>query len=173
MIDIRELQPGEFVSVADLDVTEEGAFVYTLRDQQLSESPEAWRRPPLDAERCRAITADWPTILDAGGVVLGATDGNRLVGVATLVPRLTTTWAQLHYLHVSRPYRRQGVARQLVTEVIRRARESGAEALYVSATPSQSAVGFYRSMGFVPVAEPHPRLFALEPEDIHMSLPLR
>lgn len=44
--------------------------------------------------------------------------------------------------------------------------------LYVSATPSESAVGFYRSMGFAPTTEPDPRLFALEPKDIHMIMAL-
>ena len=29
-------------------------------------------------------------------------------------------------------------------------------------------VEFYRSQGFAPIDEPHPELYALEPEDIHM-----
>jgi len=29
-------------------------------------------------------------------------------------------------------------------------------------------VGFYLRQGFVPTEHPHPELFALEPEDIHM-----
>ena len=45
-----------------------------------------------------------------------------------------------------------------------------AENVYVSATPSESAVGFYKSLGFTLIAEPLPELFALEPEDIHMIL---
>ena len=44
--------------------------------------------------------------------------------------------------------------------------------MYVSATPSESAVGFYRSLGFEQVTAVNPQLFALEPEDIHMILPL-
>jgi hypothetical protein len=47
------------------------------------------------------------------------------------------------------------------------ARDAGHETLYVSATPSGSAIGFYRSEGFAP-AEPLPELFEKEPEDIHM-----
>jgi hypothetical protein len=41
--------------------------------------------------------------------------------------------------------------------------------MYVSATPSESAVGFYLRHGFTPVADPLPELFELEPEDIHMA----
>jgi hypothetical protein len=44
--------------------------------------------------------------------------------------------------------------------------------VYVSATPSESAVGFYTSMGFTPTPDPIPELFALEPEDIHMIIDL-
>lgn len=51
------------------------------------------------------------------------------------------------------------------------ARDRDARALYVSATPSESAVGFYLSRGFRPT-EPFPEPFAKEPEDIHMLLPL-
>ena len=52
------------------------------------------------------------------------------------------------------------------------ARMAGAMALYVSATPSESAVGFYRRAGFKPTDTPHPDLLAEEPEDIHMILAL-
>lgn len=71
-------------------------------------------------------------------------------------------------LHVSQPYRRRGVARKLVQTVADLARQHGAQALYVSAIPSQSAVNFYLSQGFRPTTEPNPAMFALEPEDIHM-----
>ena len=45
---------------------------------------------------------------------------------------------------------------------------SGAQQLYVSATPTASAVGFYLSRG-CRLADPvHPVLFDLEPDDIHL-----
>lgn len=53
------------------------------------------------------------------------------------------------------------------------AHEDGATHLYVSATPTGSAVGFYTSKGFAPTDTPHPDLLAEEPEDIHMILDLR
>jgi ribosomal protein S18 acetylase RimI-like enzyme len=74
----------------------------------------------------------------------------------------------LAVLHVSRAHRRQGIATALTEIVHRLAVEAGAKKLYVSATPSGSAVGFYRSQGFELIDEPHPDLYALEPEDIHM-----
>ena len=41
----------------------------------------------------------------------------------------------------------------------------------MSSTPSESAVGFYRSRGFR-LTSPLPELFELEPEDIHLILEL-
>ena len=52
------------------------------------------------------------------------------------------------------------------------ARSGGARQLYVSATPSESAVGFYRSRGFIPTVTPIPELLEHEPEDVHMTLAL-
>jgi ribosomal protein S18 acetylase RimI-like enzyme len=80
--------------------------------------------------------------------------------------------ANLAVLHVSRSHRRRGVGSRLAAEVARLARADGARRLYVSATPSESAVSFYRSHGFVPTDEPDERLFALEPDDVHMTLEL-
>ncbi len=52
------------------------------------------------------------------------------------------------------------------------AKAAGATSMYVSATPSGSAVGFYLSHQ-CRLADPvHPRLFAEEPEDIHLVVPV-
>jgi len=73
---------------------------------------------------------------------------------------------------VSRQYRRMGIASLLAQEVAGLARADGARRLYVSATPSGSAVEFYRSHGFEPTDEPNRGLYTLEPDDIHMILEL-
>ena len=95
-----------------------------------------------------------------------------IVGIASLRYRLTDTTAQLVSLHVSRQARRQGVATRLTDEIVRLARGRGLQELYVSATPSESAVGFYLRQGFRPTAHVNRALYALEPEDIHMVRPL-
>ena len=110
--------------------------------------------------------------LDLGGTAIGAFDGDRLAGIAIYRPRLTPSMAQLALLHVSNNYRRQGVASRLYDEILRMTRADGGTALYVSATPTESAVGFYRSKGFEPTDKPHPDLLAEEPDDIHMVMEL-
>jgi len=110
--------------------------------------------------------------LDLGSTAIGAFDREKLAGIAIYRPRLTRSVAQLALLHVSHGYRRQGVASRLYDEILRMAREDGATHLYVSATPTESAVGFYTSKGFKPTDRPHPELLAEEPDDIHMVLEL-
>ena len=106
--------------------------------------------------------------LARGGVVLGAFEDNLLVGAASLRYQLEPGMAQLVSLHVSQSHRRMGVASALTAEIFRLARESGAKRIYVSATPSRSAVGFYRRQGFELAEKVNDELFALEPEDIHL-----
>jgi N-acetylglutamate synthase-like GNAT family acetyltransferase len=53
-----------------------------------------------------------------------------------------------------------------------RARELGAQRLYVSATESENTVDFYLRRGCRLAEEVDPALFALEPNDIHLELDL-
>jgi len=111
-------------------------------------------------------------LLDLEGTAFGAFDGDRLVGIAIYRPRLAETMGQLGLLHVGNGYRRQGIATRLLDEVLHLARADRADRLYVSATPSGSAVGFYLSKGFEPTATPNANLLKAEPDDIHMVLQL-
>jgi hypothetical protein len=52
---------------------------------------------------------------------------------------------------------------------MRLARADGARRLYVSATPTRATVDFYLRQGFEPLVVPNEKLFALEPDDIHME----
>jgi len=45
--------------------------------------------------------------------------------------------------------------------------------MYVSATPTESAVGFYLRQGCRLAQPVHPELFAAEPEDVHLVCPLK
>jgi ribosomal protein S18 acetylase RimI-like enzyme len=173
MVQIRLLPSSDIERIAEIDRSEHVTLNYVYRDGKLETEKVDWHVPrwPLDGPgdfSVEAKIAAWGPILQDGGVMLGALDGDRLVGVAILRPKLTESMAQLAVLHVSNAYRRQGIATRLTQRAIRLAKEAGAKDMYVSATPSQSAVGFYQSQGFELVEKVHPELYALEPEDIHM-----
>jgi predicted N-acetyltransferase YhbS len=113
--------------------------------------------------------------IDSGGVVLGAWAGDAIIGLGSLDitpvggnPRVM----KLDMLHVSRSHRGRGVGHTLTTALAERARARGATALYISATPTRATVDAYRAMGALIAPEPDPDLFRLEPEDIHLLLPI-
>jgi GNAT superfamily N-acetyltransferase len=173
MIEIRQLTASEIGRLGEIDRSEQVRVGYTIREGELRAEAVDWQVPPWSADgegphSVQAMIRFCARHLEEGGVLLGALDGERLAGVAVLRYHLTESIAQLAFLHVSRPYRRQGIAARLTEEASGLARREGARELYVSATPSESAVGFYLSQGFRPTDTPHPELYALEPEDIHM-----
>jgi ribosomal protein S18 acetylase RimI-like enzyme len=162
--------------IAEIDRSEQVTRGYCYRNGKLEAGAVDWQVPRWFAngpEHSVQGNVDFLTpILKQGGTLFGASDGDSLVGVMVYRPHLTQDMAQLVFLHVSNGYRRQGIATRLTAECVRRAKADGAKRLYVSATPSESAVGFYQSQGFELVDKPHPELYALEPEDIHMFMKL-
>jgi len=111
-------------------------------------------------------------VVERGAVLLGAFIDDELVGAAIVDPTFEPGLAWLAFLHVSRPQRRQRVASRLWESAVERARRAGAATLYVSATPTGSAVGFYLQQGCTLARPPHPNLYAMEPDDIHLVLSL-
>jgi GNAT superfamily N-acetyltransferase len=172
VIEIRELTASELGLATDIDVTEDGAIVLEQRGTEVAHRAEGWHRPPRSPGRWAEFEERWSTFIPAAGCALGAFDGERMVGIATLRRAVRPGVDQLEALFVDRAHRRMGVATALVAGIEERARAGGARWLYVSATPSESAVGLYRSRGFTPTDDPIPELLALEPEDIHMVLGL-
>lgn len=171
-ITYRRLENSEVERIRDIDRTERVRTGYRVEGDQLVRMKVQWDSSPWreegDEHSFPAMIRSLKNHLANHAIMLGAFDGDRLVGLAAFQPQLTETMAQLALLHVSNGYRRQGIASHLFIEIVDMAHEAGASHLYVSATPSESAVGFYRSRGFVWTQTPHPELFALEPEDIHM-----
>jgi GNAT superfamily N-acetyltransferase len=175
MTTVRQMAVDDMSRISEIDRSERITQQYRSRDGALElidvdiDAP-AWGQPgeaPVDD-----YIDKWTPLLEGGGVFLGAFDKDRLVGFAIYVPSIEEGLAQLAVLHVTRTHRRAGVGRQLSDEVMRRARDDGARRLYVSATPTRSTVDFYMAQGFEPLAVPNDRLYALEPDDIHLELKL-
>jgi GNAT superfamily N-acetyltransferase len=169
---VRELTVGELQRVEEIDVAESGDVVLRVRGKRLEEEHQVWRRPTRTPERWADYVKNWAAELEEGGCAFGAFAEDRLVGIIVLRDRVEEETAQLSALFVDERHRRRGVARALAGALLERARASGARELYVSATPSPSAVGFYQSQGFAVTDRVNARLFELEPEDVHMRRPL-
>lgn len=168
IVAIRRMTTEELSRVSEVDVSESGSIVYECVDGDIRVTSEEWHRPRRNADEWKSYIEKWTDVLERGGAAVGAFDGNVLVGIAVLRYRLTESMAQLAALFVSREYRRQGIGTRLTQRLIRLAKEEGGRELYVSATPSKSAVGFYTSRGFRLAEQVNKELYELEPEDIHM-----
>lgn len=163
----------EIERIGEIDRSEHVTTGYFYENGRLRAEAVNWRVPRWSRDggdfSVQAHIERILPVLEKRGVMLGAfNEQDRLVGFAILRPDLAEQMAQLDALFVSRGYRRQGIATRLTSLIARLAKASGATHLYVSATPSESAVGFYMSQGFRLADEVNEELYALEPEDIHM-----
>lgn len=179
MITLRALQAHELSRIGEIDRSEHVTQLYRVEDRVLVSEAIDSEAEHWSAERVAGYVRRLVVCLQSGGMCFGAEDsaeGGRLAGVASLGAEpveTRPTLRELKFMHVSQPYRRQGVAGRLLERVASEARRRGAEGLYISATPTASAVGFYLSRGATLLQPPDPAPLAAEPEDIHLGLLLR
>ncbi|MCP4964086.1 MAG: GNAT family N-acetyltransferase [bacterium] len=176
-IEVKELGPEDIELIRQIDRSEYIDTLYTVKDGRLHANSVEIDVPQWDAEghgehsSARRITEFRP-VVDGGAVLLGAFIDDLLAGIAIVDPSFEGTTAWFAFLHVSRAYRRRGVASALWAAGEEVANNAEATSMYVSATSSGSAVGFYISRGCQLADPPHPALLAKEPEDIHLICPV-
>ena len=171
-MNIRELQREEIEKIWTIDRAEVIENIYYFQNGSLILQPEhydlqGW--PPGESEQYMPILVD---CFDRGGTFYGAFQYGELKGVAVLDNKFigqNKDQLQLKFLHISRSYRKRGLGKLLFNKAVERAREMNARKLYVSATPSENTVNFYKNMGCVVTREVDQELFELEPEDIHLE----
>ncbi len=173
---IRELARKEIDALWSIDRSEAIDGLYRLEGGELVLTPEhhdvrGW--PPGEPEEYGPILLD---CFDHGGTFYGAFDAGTLIGAAVLESRFIGAAGdrlQLKFLHVSRAQRGTGLGLALFERAVARARERGARALYISATPSRHTVDFYIRRGCSVTGDVDAALFELEPRDIHLELDIR
>jgi ribosomal protein S18 acetylase RimI-like enzyme len=178
-MNVRRLEPSDVDLIASIDRSEHVEVQYRVEDGRLVETPVSMTDiPPWDpvgsgGHSVASHIAFCASVVADGAALLGAFDDDGdLMGLATVHPTFEPELAWLATLHVSRPHRRRGAASALWDAGVALAREAGARSLYVSATSTGSAVGFYLGRGCRLAVPVHPELFAREPEDIHFVCPL-
>ena len=109
-----------------------------------------------------------------GGDLLafGVFAGGELIGFIGLRRKLSGSRMIVDTLHVSAPYRGQGIGKQLFLRGIAEARQAGARELYISACSSEETLGFYRAMGAEIAAHPIREIADKEPYDLQMTCPV-
>ena len=176
---VSRLQAEDVSLVATIDRSEHVEVEYCVIDGELQQSPAAitevaaWDPTGSGPFSVTAKIAFCESVVARGGILLGAFDEEGTAGLAIVHPAFEPQLAWLAFLHVSRPYRRQGAAQALWNAATDIAVANGATSIYVSATPTGSAIGFYLRQGCRLARPVHPDLFAAEPEDIHLVRSLR
>lgn len=165
--------------IAEIDRSEHVEVEYAVRDGRIVERPvsmtdvPSWDPVGTGPYSLAAQIAFCEPLVAGGAGFFGAFEGGQPVGVAVVDASFEPSLAWLAFLYVSRPHRGRGVASVLWDGAVEAAVTAGATSMYVAAVPTGSAVGFYLSRGCEPADPVHPRLFAEEPEDIHLTCPLR
>lgn len=177
MIEIRRLGSEEIRLIGDIDRSEHIEVLYTVEEGRLVDRPVDIDVPPWDREgigehSVGALIEHFRPLVAGGADVLGAFDQDEFLGLAIVDDQFEVGMAWLALLHVSREHRQRGVASALWSAAEQIAIDAGATSMYVSATPSDSAVGFYLSRGCRLALPPHPDLLTEEPEDIHFVCPI-
>jgi ribosomal protein S18 acetylase RimI-like enzyme len=172
---IKRLARSEIARLREIDRTERIRMLFTYKEGELEQERVAFKVPPWSDEKVDTMIEFITPELEKGGILFGALEGDKLAGVAVLGNRPVCgddRMLQFVLLHVSEGFRRKRVASKLASKVMKTARERGAKRLYISATPSDSALGFYFSLGSKLAPEVDKELYELEPEDIHLVLDL-
>jgi GNAT superfamily N-acetyltransferase len=175
---VRRLESDALAMIVMIDRSEHVDLEYAVVEGALTERPVTMVEiPPWDPtgtgpysvaaqiEFCRPLIA-------RGAVLLGVFAESQPIGLAVIDPTFEPELAWLAWLHVTRAHRRRGVAQALWKAATDVARLGEARSIYVSATPTGSAVGFYLRQGCLLANPAHPVLIAKEPDDIHLLCPL-
>ena len=87
-----------------------------------------------------------------GGIFVTALDGIRAVGFCAV--RVSFEEAELYQIAVHPDYRRRAVASMLMQSVILKARQEGAEKMFLEVRASNKpAIGLYEKYGFTAIAK--------------------
>ncbi len=134
-MDVRSLGAPDVSLVAALDRSEHVDVEYAVIDGRLSERPVSMADIPSwfptgSGEHSVAEQVEFCAArISEGGMLLGAFDDERPMGLAVIHPEFEPRLAWLSFLYVSRPCRRRGGAGVLWDAAVHIAVEAGAESL--------------------------------------------
>ncbi|CAH1191252.1 MULTISPECIES: GNAT family N-acetyltransferase [Paenibacillus] len=154
------------LTITSMQTPEEARAFKTLNEE--------WIARIFAVEEADLVILDNPVenIVDRGGDVLIARDGDSIVGCVALVPTGAGVF-ELSKMSVAPEMRGRGYGRKIIQAAINRARGLGATSLFLgSSTKLPNAVHLYESVGFkhVPVEQIGPMPYVRA--DVFMELEL-
>ncbi|CAM2991977.1 GNAT family N-acetyltransferase [Hathewaya histolytica] len=174
-MEYKLLKRSELSLLGQVDRKEVVNEVYYFRNNKLEIVNEFYNIESWNLKELNEYIIRLEDIYDRNGIIYGAFDNNKIVGLAALESKFigrNNDQLKLDMLYISNNYRKKGIGKNLVNLLSKRAKELGAKSLYISATPFKNTVGFYFYMGAKVASEVNKELYELEPYDIHMVLEL-
>ena len=110
--------------------------------------------------------------LNSGGAVFGAFHNYTLVGFASVENEIFGSqkeYLQLSCIHTSYEKRGLGIGKKLFSLACIKAKQMGAQKLYISTHSSEESQDFYKVMGCVEAVEYNSKLVASEPCDCQLE----
>lgn len=171
MITYQNMKQEQVDLLKQIDRSETIDLIYQINDGNLIEVEAGHDCPNWNADVLSEIQERYQFELNNGGFAIGAFAGDQLVGFGVLAHRFrgnNKDRLQIDLMYVSRPFRRQGVGREIFSRLEQEAKRRGAKYLYISSTETRSAVSFYKCNGSRLAEEVDEELYRKEPLDIHM-----
>lgn len=114
--------------------------------------------------------------LENNGTAIGCFKEGVLIGYGTVDRELIgkkERYAFLDQLFVSNNQRGQGIGKTLFLMCGERAKQYGAQKLFLCAGSAENTIAFYKKLGCVPAAERNERLYEEDPRDIQLEYLLK
>ena len=128
-----------------------------------------------DLNKRREVAREILNRIAGNGFAYGAFHEGKVVGyilISTVPFGKSKQYMELMHYHVSEPYRRHGIGKELFKLACAAAKEAGAKKLYISAHSSKESQAAYRKLGCTEATEIDPVIAENEPYDVQMEFVL-
>ena len=128
-----------------------------------------------DLNKRKEVAREILNIIAGKGFAYGAFYEGKVVGYILVSNEFfgnSNQYTELLLYHVSEPYRRCGIGKELFKLACKTAKEAGAKKLYISAHSSKESQAAYRKLGCIEATEINQVRVENEPYDIQMEFVL-
>jgi ribosomal protein S18 acetylase RimI-like enzyme len=153
---ILPISPKDIERITEVDCSQKVKAVY--RAQSTSKGlglslKRVSQNPPIEIPAwgklgIRYRIERWRPLLEKGGLMMGAFDGERLVGFSILGPTYKDGSAEMAALFIHADYRGSGIGTSLMSEIESVSDARGVKVLYVYSKPTGASVEFLVRHGF-------------------------
>lgn len=125
-----------------------------------------------DHEKKSSVVHSLRYCIQTGGIVIGVYREHELMAFANVENVKFGTYSdylELPYIHVSQESRGRGIGKRLFEICCEKAKQLGAEKLYIAAHPAVETQHFYKQVGCTLASEINPEILNKEPLDLQLE----